>query len=188
MTKIERFIKENRAKFDLKDPSEEVWSKIANDLNHRNSKGATPRFSLPWRSMGIAASVALLLSLGYFTGRYGRPVSDNRDIIHISASHGTSVVKYATFIEDKRNQLESMSIKNPEMVSGFEKDLDELNGSYLKLRAKLPNNPNQERILNEMVKNLQWQLELLNKQLELMEGIESDDIVMSKDNLLENII
>ncbi|SOE22291.1 hypothetical protein SAMN06298216_2736 [Spirosomataceae bacterium TFI 002] len=186
MTKIENFIKENRSQFDLKEPSEALWSKIAADL--QENKGATPRFSWPWRSMGIAASVAILLSLGYFTGRYGRPMSANRDIINISASHGTSVVKYETFIEDKRNQLETMSIKNPEMVSGFEQDLDELNASYLKLRSMLPNNPNQERILNEMVRNLQWQLELLNRQLILMEGVESDDVVMSEENLKLDMI
>lgn len=177
--KLEKFIKENRADFDQKVPRAELWSKIASEL--QKAKEPAKRFSWPWKSMGIAASVALLLSLGYFAGRYGRPVSDNRDIISLSASHGTSVVRYETFIEDKRKKLETMSTLNPEMVSDFEADLDELNSSYIQLRSKLPNNPNQELILNKMVKNLKWQLELLNRQLELMESMESEDVVLNEE-------
>jgi hypothetical protein len=184
--KLEKFIKSHRADFDTKEPRTELWSKIAAEINKPKAGGM--RLTWPWRSMGIAASVAILLSLGYFAGRYGRPMADNRDIINISASHGTSVVKYETTINDKRKELEMMSVLNPELVSGFELDIEELNGSYLKLRAMLPNNPNQEKILNEMVKNLKWQLELLNKQVELMENIESDDVVMSKDELIVNLI
>lgn len=184
--KLEKFIKENRAAFDQKEPSKGLWNKIVVEMEQGNEP--VSHFSFPWRSMGIAASIALLLSLGYFAGRYGRPMSDNRDIISLSASHGTSVVRYETFIADKRQKLETMSMLNPKMVSDFEADLDELNSSYVKLRAMLPNNPNQERILNKMVKNLKWQIELLNKQLELMESMESEEVVIVSEELNLKVI
>lgn len=174
MKKIEDFIIANRSSFDLKTPKSDIWSRIESKLDAKETIGGGLRVSWPWRSMGIAASIIFLLGVGYFAGRYGRPVADNKDIIAISTKYGTSVVRYETFIDDKRKRLISNSSMNPELLSGFESDLQELNKAYIKMRALLPNHPNQEILLEEMVQNLKWQLELLDLQLNLINKIESN--------------
>jgi hypothetical protein len=39
------------------------------------------------------------------------------------------------------------------------------------LKDQLPKNPNQEELLKAMIQNLQWQIDLLNQQLNIIQKI-----------------
>ncbi len=168
MDKLKNYIDENREAFDTQEPTDALWAKIEGNLGQKplgKTVDFRPKRWLTWRA---AASVILLLGLGYSAGRYYAPVSAHADIISLSPKHGSDVVQYAAFIEEKKKTLQSFAETNPELLQDFSDDLNGLNQNYEKLKESLPNNPNQEEILNRMIDNLQWQMQLLDNQLDII--------------------
>ncbi len=82
-----------------------------------------------------------------------------------------SLVNYQELVEDKKEDLESLIVKSPDLLQSFNSDFDTLKEDFNKLKAQLPNNPNQKQLLEAMIQNLQLQIGLLNKQLEIAEKL-----------------
>ena len=74
-------------------------------------------------------------------------------------------------IDDKRAELKQMTEDNPALYQEFATDLDRLEKSYKSLKADLPQNPNQEMLIQAMIQNLQLQINLLNEQLRVIQRI-----------------
>ena len=58
-----------------------------------------------------------------------------------------------------------------------------MDNSFENLKEKLPNNPNQEEILNKMIDSLRWQMEMLDQQLEIIKETnkqEGDEYVQTE--------
>jgi hypothetical protein len=162
MDKLKKYIADNRTAFDTLEPNDSLWQKIERDTK------IVPFTSKRWLNWRVAASIIVLLSMGYMVGKYWRPVAENNEIIGLSPKYGSELIQYATFIKDKKKELNKISSTSPELIKGFNQDLESLSGSYEELNGELPNNPNQEEILNRMIDNLQWQMEMLDQQLDIM--------------------
>jgi len=53
----------------------------------------------------------------------------------------------------------------------FAKDINQLDSAYRVLKITLTTNPNQEMLLEAMIRNLQFQSDLLNRQLLIIQEI-----------------
>ncbi len=125
--------------------------------------------TLDWR---VAASIAVLLLAGaflYMNRQYG--VTHQPEIVAASPMYAKEVVQYTRLIDDKRNELKQMTEGNPALYKEFATDLDRLEKSYQSLKADLPQNPNQEVLIQAMIQNLQLQINLLNEQLRVIQRI-----------------
>ncbi|MFD2932242.1 hypothetical protein [Spirosoma flavum] len=125
--------------------------------------------SLDWR---VAASVAVLLLAGafmYMNQQYG--VTHQPEVVAASPMYAKEVVHYTRLIDDKRIELKQMTEGNPALYQEFSTDLDRLEKSYQSLKADLPQNPNQEVLIQAMIQNLQLQINLLNEQLSVIQRI-----------------
>jgi hypothetical protein len=123
-----------------------------------------------WRGWAVAASVAVLLLAGGFwwlNHRYG--VAEQPDVVAVSPAYAKEFVQYARLIDTKQNELRQMTKSNPALYKQFAADLDRLESSYQNLRAELPQNPNQEVLIQAMIQNLQLQINLLNEQLRVIQ-------------------
>ncbi|WP_420147251.1 hypothetical protein [Spirosoma sp.] len=193
---IERFVRDNREDFDDKEPSAKLWEKIEAGLQgpgldktditsqlpdrkmpfqqiHRNNSQMGGRQigwpNLDWR---VAASIAVFLLLGgflYMNREYG--VTRQPEIMAASPTYAKEVVQYTRLIEAKRTELKQMTEGNPDLYKEFATDLDRLENSYRSLKADLPQNPNQEVLIQAMIQNLQLQINLLNEQLRVIQRI-----------------
>jgi hypothetical protein len=125
--------------------------------------------ALDWR---VAASIAVLLLAGafiYMNQQYG--VTHQPDVVAASPMYAKEVVQYTRLIDDKRAELKQMTEGNPALYQEFAIDLDRLEKSYQSLKADLPQNPNQEVLIQAMIQNLQLQINLLNEQLRVIQRI-----------------
>ena len=187
---LERFIRDNHEAFNDREPSGDLWKKIEAGLGGESAEqtNLTTRFpfqqihknhakggrqigwpSLDWR---VAASIAvLLLAVGllYMNQRYG--VTQQPEIVAASPSYAKEVVQYTRLIDDKRAELKQMTEDNPILYQEFATDLNRLENSYRSLKADLPQNPNQEVLIQAMIQNLQLQINLLNEQLRVIQRI-----------------
>ena len=184
--KLERFIRDNREDFDNEEPRPDLWNKIAQGITVPEQKpngeaprrlnslarSANPLFRrspFDWR---VAASVAVLLLAStflYLNHRYA--VTDQPEVVAVSPTYAKEFATYTQLIDDKRTELKQMTETNPALYQQFATDLDRLEHSYQALKADLPENPNQEVLIQAMIQNLQLQIDLLNQQLDVIQRI-----------------
>lgn len=170
---IEKFIKANREKFDSYEPSNDLWAKIENRLENQPKKGRIASLFGGFRGLKIAASILILITIGYtaYRNHAVEIIEEHPSEFAISPAYATQLASYTSMIGDKQKELQKLINNDPQISKQFEAELKELNENYQHLRAELPKNPNQEDVLKAMIENLQWQTDLLNQQLSILQKI-----------------
>jgi hypothetical protein len=216
---LEKFVLENREKFDAETPDPRVWEKINEKLNPDSEK-LTPVRSLPFkRWLSVAAVVVLvgLASILYYSVHQNKirevaktkptPINSSNDLPVINISVDTSrqiaqknevvpqklnpgnrepvnppnespqtgeskeMFYYAKLIELKHEELKTLEKDEPLLYRQFSGDVQKLDSVYHSLKTQLPNNSNREQVIEAMISNLQLQIGLLNKQLDIIKKI-----------------
>lgn len=178
---LERFVRDNREAFDAHEPPDALWARLDEKLGPAPAKSESPFQEIhrtPARSSWfrtnwqVAASIAVLLMAGtflYVNQRYG--VSQQPELAVASPAYAKEVVYYTQLIDEKRTELHQLSETNPALYEEFSTDLTRLERNYQTLKAELPQNPNQETLIQAMIQNLQLQINLLNEQLRVIQCI-----------------
>ncbi len=179
--KLERFVRDNRSGFDTEEPDARLWGKIESRLappsgdipRQLNNNRWKRQITYDWR---VAAAVLILFAaciLVYVNGEYGL-TRDPQMALQLPA-YAKEVNQYTQIISEKRNQIKKLAAHKPELYSDFAAELDRLEQAYTGLRSELPRSPDPETLLHAMVRNLQWQVDLLNQQIIIIEKIEKVD-------------
>lgn len=151
--KLEEYIVRHKAEFEEEVPRE-AWTKIRAQLPQRKS----PRNA--W--FRYAAALLVFLGAGYLIGLKTGRVTEQEN-------YDAALVTYTHKVDQKRARLETLVSNQPELEKTFSQDLSELQADFEYLKSQLPNNPNRETLINAMIKNLEWQIELLNQQTRIAE-------------------
>ena len=165
--KIEEIIIKNLEGFEENLPLN-LWSKIEEKLPKEKKK---LDFFKNYQLIKIAAGIFICLSIGYFFGRKSFSDSKYKAYESIDPLFSKSLVSYQELVEVKKENLELLIVKNPDLLQSFNSDFDTLKEDFNKLKVQLPNNPNQKQLLEAMIQNLQLQIGLLNKQMEIVEKL-----------------
>ena len=171
--KIEEIIIKNKESFEENLPTN-LWSKIDEKLPKEKKK---LDFFKNYQLIKIAAGIFICLSIGYFFGKKSLNDSKYKAYESIDPLFSKSLVNYQELVEDKKEDLESLIVKSPDLLQSFNSDFDTLKEDFNSLKAQLPNNPNQKQLLEAMIQNLQLQIELLNKQLEIAEKLKEKSYI-----------
>ncbi|MBI2729765.1 MAG: hypothetical protein HYX40_03275 [Sphingobacteriales bacterium] len=78
------------------------------------------------------------------------------------------LVHFTKIIHNKQKQLITIKKYSPELYEHFVADYSKLDKSYNDLKDEMKTNPNKEVLLEKMIVNLQWQIDLLNEQLKVV--------------------
>jgi len=216
---LEKFISENREKFDAESPDPKVWEKINERLNPDAEK-VTPVFSMTWRRWLAAAAAIVLVGLTaviYYSVHQSKtpevaqthptPLdsSNHLPVVNTPSDTSTQIAKkevaippkinngnqetanpskesletgenkemfyYAKLIELKHEELKTLEKDEPLLYRQFSGDVQKLDSVYHSLKTQLPNNSNREQVIEAMISNLQLQIGLLNKQLDIIKKI-----------------
>jgi hypothetical protein len=216
---LEKFILENREKFDAEAPDPRVWEKINEKMNPESEKITPIRSLTSKRWLAVAAAVVLvgLTAVLYYSIHQNKttevasknpmhndssnhlpvintPVDTSRQITKkdvvipqklnpinqvpanpIKESPETGASKemfyYAKLIELKHEELKTLEKDEPLLYRQFSGDVQKLDSVYHSLKTQLPNNSNREQVIEAMISNLQLQIGLLNKQLDIIKKI-----------------
>jgi hypothetical protein len=214
---LEKFILENREKFDAENPDPRVWEKINENLNPDAEK-SVPIISLSFKRWMTAAAAIVLIGLSaiiYYSVRQKITLEVAKTKpTHINSSNDLPVIKpadtltgivkkdgiipqnmspvnepvnspkespqtgenkemfyYAKLIELKHEELKTLEKDEPLLYRQFSGDVQKLDSVYHSLKTQLPNNSNREQVIEAMISNLQLQIGLLNKQLDIIKKI-----------------
>lgn len=192
---LERFVRDNRPGFDTEEPDNTLWSKIEAKLPPAGQALPETRplkpnkyrkqFSYDWR---VAASILIVLTIGaltYVNRQYG--LTRDPEMALQAPQYAREVTSYAQVINTKREELRKLTANKPELYNEFATELDRLEAAYQGLRSELPASPDPQTHLHAMVQNLQWQIELLNQQIEIIEKIKKANENEDSDSNLMSI-
>lgn len=181
-TKLERFIRDNREDFDHHEAPAGLWAKIDNSLGEDLTKNQNSElFSAPEvrkimpttnrKTLAIAASIALLI--GCFSIFYLKniPESTEQIVAQVAPQYNDKMVQYASLIQTKREEIKAIEIHDPVLYKEFASEIEKLNQDYQNLQAELPQTPNQGELVEAMIQNLRVQLDILNRQLIIIQKV-----------------
>jgi hypothetical protein len=181
--RLERFVRDNREDFDTPQPENAVWERITGQLGGARLTSTKPKITPKLGGWGKAhfhwrIAAGLLLALGasylfYLNREFG--VSRDPQVVLSAPAYAREFTQYNQAIEKKQEELIRLTTDNPELYKEFSTDLDRLEKSYVNLRTELPQTPNQEALIQAMIQNLQWQIDLLNQQLTILQRIKQSN-------------
>lgn len=164
--RLEEFVKNNKKEFEVKGPSDQLWAKIAADLDKKQPKKSIKMYQ--WLS--IAAM--LVISLGiYFNYNYSNKPSGNIDVADVNPALGKKEVRFSSLIEEKKDSLAIYGKQNPELYKKFVADLSKLDADYENLKKQLQNTPNRQTVGKAMMKNLELQYQVISQQLNIINQV-----------------
>lgn len=175
MDGLEKFIVENRDKFNENLPSPDVWDNISKELKEEKSK----RFSIR-KFLGAACAAIGLILLGIWFG-VSFQVDDMDQAISDSSfkDYRQTEQYYSLQVKNYMQQIEDQDTK-----SNIEEDLEQLDEVYQELRDELISEEikNQDVIINAMIQNYQVKIGMLEKILEKTKEKEFIKDLKSKDD------
>jgi len=159
--------------FDMAEPSEGHRERFLEKLNQ--SKGVvtlTPKKRIWWKPLSIAASIALLFSLGI--GYFGNETSIEQRVAEISPEASQTHFYFANLIEEQVRELEEQS--SPEtriIIDDALLQLQKLEENYKGLEKDLLEGGDSKLILSAMITNFQTRIALLEEVMHQINSIKN---------------
>lgn len=172
---LENFVQQNRENFDTFEPSSNVWNNINKEI--KKPKVISMKF------VRYAAAVAIF-AFGFTFGNYNKN-SHNIEIETPSKNSAgqfqqTKLIEsefyYNTKINNKLIELKPYFASDPKLKQDLEVDFNELDDFYLKLKADLNQNINNEHVIEAMIQSYQMKLEILESLLQQLKDNNHEDI------------
>lgn len=152
---IEKFIKENRAQLNDKNPPPIMWKHIQSRIRDDSAKVPMYRLNGLWKA-GLAAS--FVLCMGVMVGiSYSNYMIEKR-LEMLLPDLKTSEIYYDNLIQVKANYLSTLNVESQAYT-----ELEELDKMYQEIKRELLNNPNQnpEILYNAMLQNYRIRVHLI---------------------------
>jgi len=166
---LENIFKGLRGSFDTEEPKAGHEIRFFEKLNHEPKvvKLSTKNTSW-WKPLSIAASIAVLLTVGVSFFNNAQTVEEQ--VAEISPEVANTQFYFASLIEEQVRLLESES--TPETQKLMEQ-LKKLEVNYKELENDLLNGGNSKLILSAMITNFQTRIDLLEEVMNKIESIKT---------------
>ena len=177
---LEQFIQNNQEAFNNCEAPAGLWDKIDESLGKEViQKSESDEIVIKFKKSSIsklkmwAMAASLILLIGYVSVFYVNNKSDSTQqiIAEVAPQYGDKMVQYTSLIESKREEIKQIQTHDPVMYKEFATEIEKLNSDYQNLQTELTQTPNQEDLVKAMVQNLQVQLDILNRQLKIIDKV-----------------
>lgn len=185
--RLERFIRDNREAFDAHEPAGDLWARLEQRLGPEappNGRVVSfkPETLLQWNNVfrrnpwvwrGAASLLLVLGVLGAWWVNTTPASGPNPETVmaQIDPQAAQATFRYASMIETKRGEIKRFAQTDPDLYREFSAEIEALDRDYQRLKAELPQTPNQEELLKAMIENLQTQVDILNRQLSIIQRV-----------------
>lgn len=164
---LERFIRDNKSEFDKDIQSDKMWIEIEENLKAKKNRSRM-------RSISVAASILLLFASSMFLFQLkNNDVSNTDEIINQEVLDAQS--QFSSLIEIKRSELNQYKNSQPELINELNKQLQDLQNNYKLLLPQLKDENKKDLIVQALIENLQLQLEVLNRSLEIVQSLKNEN-------------
>ena len=173
--KLKKFIDANREAFDSATPRPELLKKPGQYLQPVRIPSQK---IVAWAA--VAAGIIILFVVLYYSFQpksqsAGSPVTkmetSNENLPVADPVYAKQIGYYQALIDLQQTQLRQIGKDQPELYDQFTHDMNTLDSTYILLKTELAKKTNTELLLEAMIRTLQLQTDLLNRQLSIIKTI-----------------
>ncbi|PIB34606.1 hypothetical protein BFP72_03870 [Reichenbachiella sp. 5M10] len=168
--RLEKWVVEHRNDFDDLEPRSDLWDRIAGDMEKRNAESIPlKKYAWVWQA---AAVVFVCVTLGLLVERSLKQPIDVAGPVEVEQEDIQEVERYYTaLIQERKAEIRLVMSQSDVMDEQLLDDLDDLDLMYAELKKDLAKNQNNEKLIHAMIRNLQLRVEILNKQLKILDQL-----------------
>lgn len=175
--RLQQFIRDNRESFDAEDPDPRVLKKLKKRLFTGRNKAVRAAKVFAWAAV-IACFITLSVLLYFSESKKNELMNAAKAPVNSERITGIPDPVYAGrmhFFQDqidlRQAALKEVKNEQPELYKRFINDVKQLDSAFHALKTELDNSPNKEVLLQAMIRNLELQADLLNRQLLIIKAI-----------------
>lgn len=170
---LEKFVQENRDAFDDAHPSPQVLDRIRAGMNIAAQR---PVWKMPvFRAAAVIVILMIAVIIYRISNKQSTRIQPEETVYDESSvvdpTYARQFYHFRELIGLKQNELKQLKTEYPQLYREFVDDIRQLDSSYQSLKLNLADNPNREMLMEAMLRNLQLQTELLNRQLLIIKEI-----------------
>ena len=173
--KLKQFIDDNREAFDSENPDPKLYNNLRQKFKTTGTGKVYPMKL--YRRIAAAAAVLVLSASLFFILKKNNSTTikgpENAVDVTTFPDHvyAKQIDQYQQMIDLQQTELKKVENEHPDLYRQFSDDINQLDSAYRALKITLEKNPNTEMLLEAMIRNLQLQSDLLNRQLLIIKEI-----------------
>jgi len=168
MSKLERYMKEHRLLFDSDAPVKGHEERFLQKLQRKPAGGVKFRHALQ-----VAASVAVILASAFVLIRQNRS-GDRTAETGIPQAVQEADIYFTSEVDARYDRIREFSFENSEEKTLLLDELKELDAHHQQLISDMKANPDDERIINALIRHYQIKLEVMDQIIEQLNQIKSE--------------
>ncbi len=170
---LKTFISTNRTAFDDATPPTDLWLRISDELD----RGTTPTRRIPATPKSSIGHVLKIAVVTFLVGTAGLAIyfygkqQAYEDYGRVSPALAAEQQAYIQLVTQKKDSITYMATANPALLNEFTDALHQMEANYELLKQEFAKSPNKELTLEAMIRNLQAQIDVLSRQLQILHYI-----------------
>ncbi len=183
MKELEKYIVENRGKFDLDEPSDGHFERFA----QRQALSGNKTAGFSWKYMLQAAAVAVLFILSslwvYERITGGTDEGELITLADIAPEYRDAEIYYTAMINNKYKEIRSFNFQNNSTEQEvLLRELAEMDTIYKSLEKELNQERGNEMVINAMIRHYQLKLEIMSRILEQLYQAQPAQTIKSEED------
>ncbi|MBI9052541.1 MAG: hypothetical protein JEY96_01905 [Bacteroidales bacterium] len=161
MKDLDKILQENRSSLDSFEPNEGHFDRFEDKLAGFHSKKNT--FSFSYLLKAAAVAILVVLSGLWVYDNFNTTLNKGIALSEVSPEYNEVEVYYTQLVNQKYNELNQFQFIDSTQKSILMQELTEMDDMYEVLKKDLTTNPNDERVINAMIKHYQLKVEVMNQ-------------------------
>ncbi len=175
MNSLEETIKRERGAFDDREPSEGHFERFSFKLATRMHAGKAKRSILPYLLKAAVVTLLVTLSSLWTFDHFVRPnLKRTMSLSEVSPEYREVENYYVQQVNYMENEFTSLDLANPEQKEALLNEMASMDSVYVELQKELRANPNDQRIIDAMIKHYQTKLDVMNYIIEQLRQIKAE--------------
>ncbi|MDX9729163.1 MAG: hypothetical protein RBT50_07845 [Bacteroidales bacterium] len=175
MNRLEEIFKNNRGEFDDREPSDGHFERFSFKLATRLHAGRAKRSILPYLLKAAVVTLLVTLSSLWTFDHFVRPnLKTKMTLSEVSPEYREVESYYVQQVNFMENEFTALDLSNPEQKEVLMKEMASMDSVYTELQKELRANPNDQRIIDAMIKHYQTKIEVMSYILEQLREIKAE--------------
>lgn len=175
MNRLEEIIRKGRGQFDDKEPSDGHFERFSYKLAIRLHTGLAKRSIVPYLLKAAVVTLLVTLSSLWSYDHFIRPnIDKTMTLSQVSPEYREVESYYVRQVNFMENEFVSLDLNNPEQKEIMMKELASMDSVYVELQKELKANPDDQRVVDAMIKHYQTKIEVMSYILEQLRQIKAE--------------
>ena len=177
MNTIEDIIKNGRSEFDGREPSDGHFERFSFRLATRLHAGKAKRSIVPYLLKAAVVTLLVTLSSLWTFDHFVRPnLKTKMTLSEVSPEYREVEKYYVQQVNFVENEFSSLNLSTPEQKEVLMKEMASMDSVYVELQKELRANPDDQRIIDAMIRHYQTKIEVMTYILDQLKEIKAETV------------